>query len=76
MAYFANSGPFTGPLRSASGYYAIGVLQARETRTPIGVALAAGQDPNGQALWRLSIETIDLPGLYVVIDRQFRPIQP
>jgi hypothetical protein len=76
MAYHTNVGPPAGSLRSDTHYYAIGVLQSRETRTPIGVALVAGQDQDGRALWRLTIDTSELPGLYVVIDRQFRPAQP
>jgi hypothetical protein len=73
MAYYAKFGPDSGPLRSRAGYCGIGVLQSRESHTLIGVALAAGQDQNGLALWRLTIDTIDLPGLYVVVDREFRP---
>jgi hypothetical protein len=73
MAYFANVGPIAGPFRSGAGYHAIGVLPAREVRTSIGLALAAGQDQHGRSLWRLSIDTSDLPGLYVIVDREFRP---
>ena len=75
MAYYARFGPKSGPLRFAAGYYGIGVIHARETRTPIGEALVAGQDRDGRALWRLTIDTIDLPWRFVVIDRQFRPAQ-
>jgi hypothetical protein len=73
MAYYANFGPASGPLRSAAGFYAIGVLPTRGARTPIGTALADGQDRDGRALWKLTIDTIELPGLYLVVDRQFRP---
>jgi hypothetical protein len=37
------------------------------------MALVAGQDQNGLALWRLTVDAIELLGLHVVIDRQFRP---
>jgi hypothetical protein len=73
MAYYANFGPVSGRLRSATGYYAIGVLPARGARTPIGVALAVGRDRDGRALWELTIDTVELPGFYLVIDRRFRP---
>jgi hypothetical protein len=76
MAYFTKSGPSSGRLRSDAGYYALGVLHARETRTPIGEAVADGQDRNGRALWRLTVEAIDLPRLFVVVDRQFRQAGP
>jgi hypothetical protein len=73
MAYYTMFGPVSGPLRFGSAYQAIGVLPAREVRTPIGLAVTAGQDHRGRALWRLSIGTGELPGLYVIIDQEFRP---
>jgi hypothetical protein len=75
MAYYANFGPLSGPLLSSAGYFAIEVLQVCEVRIPIGMALVTGQDRDGRALWRLTIDTIELPELFVVIDRQFRPAQ-
>ncbi len=71
LTYHTNVGPLSGPLPSRAGYLAIRVLQGRETRTPIGVALVAGQLEDGVALWRLTIDEAELPGLYVVIDREF-----
>jgi hypothetical protein len=73
MAYYTNVGPLSGPLLSSAGYFAIGVLQARQVHTPIGTALVAGQDQAGLALWRLTIDQVELPGLWVVVDREFRP---
>jgi hypothetical protein len=73
MAYYTNVGPLTGPLLAGAGYFAIGVFPARDTQIPIGMALANGRDQNGLALWRLTIDTIELPGLFVAIDREFRP---
>ncbi len=73
MAYYTNVGPLSGPLLASAGYYAIGVLQAPQCHTPIGTALAAGKDANGLALWRLTIDQMELTGLYVAIDREFRP---
>jgi hypothetical protein len=49
-------------------------MLAREIRTPVGEALVAGQDRVGRALWRLIIDTVELPGLCVVVDRGFRPV--
>jgi hypothetical protein len=73
MAYYTNLGPLSGPLLGSAGYFAIGVLSARQAYTPIGTALVAGRDENGLALWRLTIDTTELPGLWVVVDREFRP---
>jgi hypothetical protein len=73
MAGYAKFGPLSGPLRSDAGYCGIGVYPDRRGRTPIGTALVAGQDEDGRALWRLTIDTIELPGSWVVVDREFRP---
>jgi hypothetical protein len=75
MALYTDVGPLSGPLLSGTGYLAIRVLHARRAPTPIGAALLAGQgrDAEGRALWRLTIDTIDLPGFWVVVDREFRP---
>jgi hypothetical protein len=75
MALYTDVGPLSGPLRSGTGYLAIRVLHARRAPTPIGAALLAGpgRDAEGRALWRLTIDTIDLPGFWVVVDRAFRP---
>ena len=73
MTYYTNVGPLSGPLLSRACYCGIGVFQSREARTPIGEALIAGQDEDGRSLWRLTIDHVELPGLYLVIDREFRP---
>jgi hypothetical protein len=73
MAYHTNVGPLTGPLLASAGYFAIGVLSAPQAHTPIGTALVTGQDQEGLARWRVTIDEIELPGLWVVIDREFRP---
>jgi hypothetical protein len=75
MVYYTNVGPLSGPLLSSAGYIAIGVLPARQAQTPIGTALVAGRDEDGRALWRLTIDPIELAGLWVVVDRGFRPAQ-
>ncbi len=73
MAYYTNLGPLSGPLLASAGYFAIGVLSDPQTHTPIGTALVAGQDQNGLALWRLAINKVELPGFWIVVDREFRP---
>jgi hypothetical protein len=44
-------------------------LPSRENQTPIGVAPTTMQDQDGRSLWRLTIDTIELPSLLVGIDR-------
>jgi hypothetical protein len=73
LAYNTNVGPITGPLCNNHGYIAIGVFQARLTRSPIGMALAEGQGEDGLIQWRLTINEAELPGRWIVVDREFRP---
>jgi hypothetical protein len=73
MAYHTNVGPISGPLHNKHRYIAIGVFQAREIRSPIGLAMADGQGQDGLILWRLTINEAELPGRWVVVDRGFRP---
>ena len=71
--YFTNIGPAKGPIsyRDASLRGPIGVLQARDHRGPIGVALPMQWDDQGRQLWRLTIGKAELPGSWLVIDRAF-----
>jgi hypothetical protein len=75
MAYYTNVGPVSGSLHQSHGYVAIGVLPAREIRSTIGMALAVGSGEGDQSLWRLIIDEAELPGLWIVVDREFRPAQ-
>ena len=54
---------------------AIGVLEALDKSMPIGMALCVGRDDVGRALWTLSIDGEDLPGRWVVVDREFQPAE-
>jgi hypothetical protein len=74
--YFANVGPHSGPILRRHGYHAIGVLRDGRDRTPIGMALSVDADPDGRSLWEVSVYDFDVPGLWVVVDREFRPVRP
>jgi hypothetical protein len=50
---------------------AIGVLEAPDNDTPIGMAFHAGRSTDGLALWRLKVRGADVPGQWAVIDGQF-----
>jgi hypothetical protein len=39
------------------------------------MALCVGPDAAGVARWRLSVHDAALPGLWVVVNREFRPAQ-
>ena len=75
MRYFTNAGPTRGPLRYGSAPGAIGVLEALDKPMPIGMALSVGWDDQRRAVWTLSVHGADLPGRWVVVDREFRPVQ-
>jgi hypothetical protein len=72
--YFTSFGPQSGALLDSAAYGAISVLEDRYKRTPIGVATCVGVDVKGQALWTLNVRDADVPGRWLVVDRQFRPV--
>jgi hypothetical protein len=74
MPYHANIGPESGPLKyrdRPTG--SIGVLQAPGNHTPIGMASCRGWDDQGRAVWTITIRGQPIEGLWVIIDREFRP---
>jgi hypothetical protein len=75
MRYFTNAGPERGPLRYDAVPGAIGVIEDLDQPMPIGMALAVGRDDAGRAVWALTIDGDDLPRRWVVIDREFQPVQ-
>jgi hypothetical protein len=70
MSYYTNIGPRSGPIL---GRHRLGVLQAPGDRAPIGMALAIGRDDNDLEVWELTVGGVDLPGRWVVVDREFHP---
>ena len=74
MRYFTDAGPFRGPLLHRIWPDAIRVLEALDRPMPIGMALAVGVDPAGCVLWTLTIDGDNLPGRWVVGDREFQPV--
>jgi hypothetical protein len=75
MAYYTNVGPKSGPIMYRDGHDAIGVLQDRDNHWPIGMALGWNWDAEGRSTYKLTVHGIELPGLWVVVDREFRPSQ-
>ena len=68
--YFTTIGQ-QGPVRDGEYPFAIGVLGARDNDLPIGIAYPAGRTGDGLELWRLVVAGAEVPGRFVVIDRQF-----
>jgi hypothetical protein len=51
------------------------VSPAPQAQTPIGAARATGQDEHGVQHWSLTVYDIIVPGLWVVVDRELRPMR-
>ena len=73
MRYFTNVGPDRGPLLHGTVPGAIGVLEDLDKPMPIDLALRVGRDDASRALWALTVDGDDLPGRWVVVDREFQP---
>ena len=73
--YFTNNGPKKGPwlYRDSKFAGAVGVLESPDKHMPIGMALGKGWRDDGAATWKLTVHGAELPGLWVVVDREFRP---
>jgi hypothetical protein len=54
---------------------AIGILKDLDKSMPIGMALRVGRDDAGRALWAPTVDGEDLPGRWVVVDREFQPAE-
>jgi hypothetical protein len=73
--YFSNTGPNIGPYLYHNAPAAIDVLALPGGPMPIGRARPATWVDASVALWKLTIRGAELPGLWVVVDREFRPVE-
>jgi hypothetical protein len=72
--YFAHiSG--AGPVRYGQVPGSIGVLDWPDQPMPIGMANGTGWGPAGLAVWRLTVEGANVPGRWMIVDREFRPVE-
>ena len=69
--YFAHIS-HDGPIRYGDVPGSIGVLEAVDKPMPIGEASCRTHDENGLAVWTLRIGKQEIPGRWVIIDREFR----
>jgi hypothetical protein len=74
MRYYANVGPDRGPVLRGTVPVTIDVLEAPDKPMPIGQALCIGRDDAGIAVWRLVVHDAMVPGRWLVVDREFRPV--
>jgi hypothetical protein len=63
-----------GPVRYGQTPGSIGVLEAPDRPMPIGEASCRTHDENGLAVWTLRIGDRELPGRWVIIDGECRPV--
>ncbi len=73
-AYFAHISQL-GPVRHGDVPGSIGVLEAPDKPMPFGEASCRTHDENGLAVWTLRIGKEEIPGRWVIVDREFRPAQ-
>ena len=63
------------PLRYGQLLDAIGVLEAPDNHMPIGMAFGTGRTEDGLKVWKPHVHGADVPGRWVIIDRQFVPVE-
>jgi hypothetical protein len=64
-----------GPVRYGQLPGSIGVLEAPDQPMPIGMAICTGWNPDGLAVWPLTVHGAEVPGRWVIVDRVFRPVE-
>jgi len=70
--YFAHISQ-KGPVRYGEVPGSIGVLEAFDNFMPIGEAHCVTWDENGLAVWTLRIGKQEIPGRWIIVDREFKP---
>jgi hypothetical protein len=73
MESFTNASA-SGPVRYGQLPGSIGVLEDPDKPMPIGMANCTGWDPAGLAVWKLTVHDADVPGRWIIVDREFRPV--
>ncbi len=69
--YFAHISA-AGPIRYGQVPGSIGVLEALDKFMPIGEASCRTHDENGLAVWTLRISKEEIPGRWIIVDREFK----
>jgi hypothetical protein len=72
--YFAHINA-AGPVRYGQVPGPIGVLDSPGHLMPIGMANCTGWDRAALAVWRLTVDDADVPGRWIIGDREFRPVE-
>src|SRR5262249_35715235 len=72
--YFAHI-TAAGPVRSDQVPFAIGRHDAPHNFMPIGMAWGTGRAEEGLERWKLGVHGVEVPGRWVIVDREFRPVE-
>jgi hypothetical protein len=72
--YFANI-TAVGPVRAGQFPFAIGVLESPDRFMPISTAFGIGRTDGGLELWELVVNGADVPGRWVIVNREFRQVE-
>jgi len=70
MSYFAHISQ-KGKVRCGDVPGSIGVLEALDKFMPIGEASCRTHDENGLTVWTLRIGKEEIPGRWIIVDREF-----
>ena len=71
MAFHTNAGPAYGALCFRAGSGALDATKRITSVVLFGAATEIVWPQGGGSLWRPTVHGVELPGLYVVIDRDF-----
>jgi hypothetical protein len=74
VRYFANV-TAAGPDRSGQYPFAIGVLESPHKPMPIEMAFGVGRTESGLKLWQVVVHGEDIPGRWVIVNREFRQVE-
>jgi hypothetical protein len=68
-------GARSGPILWRDRLFALAVLEACDNTRPVGVGPVHRTGPDRRGALAISVHDVELPGLRVVINREFRPAQ-
>jgi hypothetical protein len=74
MQYFTSASR-SGNVRYGAVHWRVGVNDSPASPQQIGEASEVGITPDGQAKWRVRVHGAELPGLWLIIDGQFVPVE-
>jgi hypothetical protein len=74
MEYFADAST-RGHVRYREMPNFVGVFESPHPLVMIGFARKVGRTADDMAVWSLRVDTVDVPGYWVIVDRRFVPVE-